>query len=76
MNSDILSKFTTLITVFFGFIAAFAWNDLIQLGFSSLFPNPDPIIEMIGYAVIMTILALVVAVIMGMLAKSASRRDL
>lgn len=76
MNSDIFSKIATLITVFFGFTAAFAWNDLIQLGFSYLFPNPDPFIGMIGYAVTMTILALFVAVIMGILARSANRRDL
>ena len=65
LKIEILDKMATLITAAFAFIAAFAWNETIkELVYEKLSDEEAPFI-VIGYAVLITILAVVVTVLIA-----------
>ena len=76
IHSEILDKIAVLAIAFCGFLAAFAWNDVIQAIIKDFFGPIPPPSAMIWYAVIMTVIAGVVTVCLGNLAKRAKRREL
>jgi len=70
MKNEILEKFTVLITSAFGLVAALAWNEAIK-GFLQQFG-----LEHYGpwvYAVIITILAVLITVLLGWIAERAKQ---
>jgi hypothetical protein len=76
IHSEILEKVALLVTVIFGFLAAFAWNNVISNVFIDFFSSYSPLSAMAWYAGIMTILALLGAIGMGYLSRKARRREL
>ncbi|MBP3385633.1 MAG: hypothetical protein IJV90_06550 [Candidatus Methanomethylophilaceae archaeon] len=57
---QLLETFASLITAAFGLVAALAWNDTIKLAVKMLFPTDSgEIYSMIVYALIVTILAVI-----------------
>jgi hypothetical protein len=62
MKIEILDKIAALITAAFGLIAALAWNGAIRAIFERLFGTADNITAMIVYAVIVTIIAVLVTI--------------
>ena len=57
---QLLETFASLITAAFGLVAALAWNDTIKLAVAQLFPHGNgEIYSMIVYALIVTILAVI-----------------
>ena len=73
MRKDVTEKLSALITAAFGLVAALAWNGAIQEIFKNLFGAQDTIIAMIIYAVIVTVIAVIITIWMG---KIAGRKKL
>ncbi|OGZ35117.1 MAG: hypothetical protein A3A94_00535 [Candidatus Portnoybacteria bacterium RIFCSPLOWO2_01_FULL_43_11] len=53
-------KIFTLILAGFGLVAALAWNDAIQSLFNFLFPKTNGIIGKFAYAIIITIIVVLI----------------
>jgi len=62
MKLEILDKIAALVTVAFGLVAALAWNGAIQAIFKHFFGTADSIPAMLVYAVVVTIIAVLVAI--------------
>ena len=70
LHKEILDKMAALITAAFGLVAALAWNDAIKAVFKEIFGTADAIGPMLAYAVIITIIAVILTVTV---ARAASR---
>lgn len=62
MKAEILDKIATLLTAAFGLIAALAWNGAIRAIFEAVFGSADNITAMLIYAVVVTIIAVLVTI--------------
>ena len=62
MKKDVIERLAALITAAFGLIAALAWNGAIQAIFKSVFGSADSIPAMLTYAVVVTIIAVLVTI--------------
>ena len=69
MNKDlkleILEKISTLVTAGLGLVAALAWNNAIKKLFEIIFGKQSELIAMFGYAVIVTIIVVLVTIKLG-----------
>jgi len=72
MKKQIIDKIATLITTAFGLVAALAWNGAIQAIFKEVFGTTEGIVSMLIYAVVVTIVAVMVTV---WIAKIADKED-
>jgi len=71
MNKDVIEKLAALITVAFGLVAALAWNDTIKAIFKQLFGTSEGVWSMLIYAVLVTIIAVIVTIQIGKAAAKA-----
>ena len=62
MKAEILDKIAALITAAFGLVAALAWNGAIRAIFEAIFGSADNITAMLIYAVVVTIIAVLVTI--------------
>jgi TRAP-type C4-dicarboxylate transport system permease small subunit len=62
MKAEILDKITALVTAAFGLVAALAWNGAIRAIFEAAFGSADNIPAMLIYAVVITIIAVLVTI--------------
>jgi TRAP-type C4-dicarboxylate transport system permease small subunit len=62
MKLEILDKIAALVTVAFGLVAALAWNGAIRAIFQHFFGTADSIPAMLVYAVVVTIIAVLVTI--------------
>ncbi|MDD5702174.1 MAG: DUF5654 family protein [Dehalococcoidales bacterium] len=62
MKVEVIEKIAVLITTAFGLVAALAWNEAIQTIFQAIFGTASSIPAMIGYAVVVTIIAVAVTI--------------
>jgi uncharacterized membrane protein YidH (DUF202 family) len=69
MKNEIVEKLVVLVTSAFGLVAALAWNDTIKLIITSIAGKPDSIWGSVIYALLVTVLAVVVTVYVSRLAK-------
>ena len=58
-QKEIFDKFAALITAAFGLVAALAWNDAIKAVFKEIFGTADAVLPMLIYAVIVTVLSVI-----------------
>ncbi|TRZ81270.1 hypothetical protein D4R86_02840 [bacterium] len=65
MKKEIVEKITALSTAAFGLVAALAWNGAIQAIFKKAFGATDGIVSMLIYAVVVTIVAVLVTIWIG-----------
>jgi len=65
MQKEVIEKVAALVTAAFGLIAALAWNTAIQEIFRIIFGDQSGVLAMIFYAVVVTIIAVVVTILMG-----------
>ncbi|MFH1391353.1 MAG: DUF5654 family protein [Candidatus Diapherotrites archaeon] len=65
----IFQRLVTLVTAAFGFVAALAWNDAIQALFIEFFGKPNTLLPMAVYAIIVTIVAVLVTLWLSQLAE-------
>ena len=62
MKVEVLDKIAALLTVAFGLVAALAWNGAIRAIFEAIFGTADNITAMLVYAVVVTIIAVLVTI--------------
>ena len=75
MRQDVIKALTALITAAFGLVAALAWNSAIQEIFAVLFGEQTGVYAMITYAVIVTIIAVIVTLGIGRAAAIAGVKE-
>ena len=71
MKMEILDKIAALLTVAFGLVAALAWNGAIRAIFERVFGSADNIPAMVIYAVVVTIIAVLVTIWIARVIKKA-----
>ncbi len=76
MQKEVIEKIAALITAAFGLIAALAWNEAIQEIFRLVFGEQSGVWAMIAYAVIITIIAVVVTIWIGRVAEKSTGKKL
>lgn len=76
MQKEVIEKIAALITAAFGLVAALAWNEAIQDIFRLAFGEQSGVWAMIAYAVIVTIIAVVVTIWVGRLSEKSTGRKL
>jgi MFS-type transporter involved in bile tolerance (Atg22 family) len=69
MQKEVSEKIAALILAAFGLIAGLAWNTAIQEIFRLIFGQQSDVLAMIAYAVIVTIIAVVVTIWIGRVAE-------
>jgi len=62
MRKEIIEKIASLIIAAFGLVAALAWNGAIQAIFKEVFGTAEGLIPMLVYAVVVTIVAVVITI--------------
>jgi len=62
MKIEVLEKIAALLTAAFGLVAALAWNGAVRAIFEHFFGTADNIPAMLIYAVIVTIIAVLVII--------------
>ena len=62
MRSEIIEKMAVLIITAFGLVAALAWNGAIQAIFVEFFGSAEGVGPMLVYAIIVTVIAVVVTI--------------
>lgn len=73
---EVMDKLTALIAAAFGLVAALAWNNAIQTLFVRIFgPTPNQLLAMMGYAVVVTIIAVLVTVWVGRITNRIKERE-
>ena len=71
LKTEILDKIAALVTAAFGLVAALAWNDAIKAIFKEIFGTSDAVGPMLIYAIIITIIAVVLTIIVARAASNA-----
>ena len=71
LKTEVLTQIAALLTVAFGLVAALAWNGAIQAIFKQVFGTADSITAQLSYAVIVTIIAVVVTIMIARSVASA-----
>lgn len=71
LREEVLTQIAALLTVAFGLVAALAWNGAIQAIFKQVFGTADSITAQLSYAVIVTIIAVVVTIMIARSVASA-----
>ena len=65
LKTEILDKISALVTAAFGLVAALAWNDAIKTIFKEVFGESNTIGPMVLYAVIVTIIAVILTIVVA-----------
>lgn len=65
LKQEILDKFGVLVTTAFGLVAALAWNDAIKTIFKEIFGEQSTVVPMLIYAIMVTIIAVILIVIVA-----------
>ena len=71
LKTEILDKISALVTAAFGLVAALAWNDAIKTVFKEVFGSADAIGPMLIYAILVTIIAVILTIIVARAAANA-----
>lgn len=69
LRAAFVKQFTTLVTTAFGLVAALAWNGAIQNLFQGIFGTASETAALFSYAIIVTIIAVVVIFYVSRLAE-------
>ena len=75
LKREIIEKLSTLITSAFGFVAALAQNGAIRAISTQIFGTPEEIVPMLTYAVVVTIIAVVVTIWMARIAEKLKIKE-
>jgi len=73
LKVEILDKISTLVAASLGFVAAFAWNDTFKTLLLSGMSEEDKPIVLIGYAMLVTIIAVGLMIVIARAAGKARR---
>ena len=62
---QLLETFASLITAAFGLVAALAWNDTIKAVIKEAFGTEDDLVGMVVYAIIVTVIAVIMTLLIS-----------
>lgn len=62
LKDEVLTQIAALLTAAFGLVAALAWNGAIQALFKQVFGTTDSLSAQLSYAIIVTIIAVIVTI--------------
>lgn len=68
---EVIDKLAALVTAAFGLVAALAWNSAIQAVFKEIFGEQSSIPAMLGYAIFVTVIAVIFTLWIGFVANKA-----
>ena len=71
LKVEVIEKMAALLTAAFGLVAALAWNGAILAIFKAVFGTADSIPALLAYAVIVTIIAVIVIIWIARAAEKA-----
>jgi hypothetical protein len=71
LQAEVVEKIAALLTAAFGLVAALAWNGAIQAIFVAVFGEAGNIAAMLGYAIVVTVIAVLVTIWIGRVAEKA-----
>lgn len=71
MKGEVTDKIAALVTAAFGLVAALAWNGAIITIFKKIFDGQETIASMLIYAVLVTIIAVLMTIWVGRAAARA-----
>ena len=74
LKVEVLEKIAALITVAFGLVAALAWNEAIKAIFKEVFGSGESIAPMLIYAILVTIIAVILTIIVARAASKAKAK--
>ena len=74
LKTEVLDKISALVTAAFGLVAALAWNDAIKTIFKEVFGESNTIGPMVLYAVIVTIIAVILTIIVARAVANAKNK--
>ena len=74
MRNEVIEKLAALVTIAFGLVAAMAWNSTIQSAFVVFFGTAQTILANIIYAVLVTVIAVVVTIWVGRVAEKVKKK--
>ena len=74
MKSEVIEKIAALVTAAFGLVAALAWNGAIQAIFKKVFGTSEGIGAMLTYAIVVTIIAVLVTIWIGRVSERAKSK--
>ena len=75
LKVEILDKIAALVTAAFGLVAALAWNEAIKAIFKEIFGTAEAIVPMLTYAIVVTIIAVILTIIVARAASKAIARS-
>ncbi len=75
LKVEVLDKIAALVTVAFGLVAALAWNEAIKAVFIEIFGSADAIGPMLIYAIVVTIAAVILTIIVARAASNAKANN-
>ncbi|MDG6257551.1 MAG: DUF5654 family protein [Methanomicrobiaceae archaeon] len=71
VHAEVIDKIAALLTAAFGLVAALAWNGAIQAIFAAVFGEAQNIMALLLYAIIVTVIAVIVTIWIGRIAGEA-----
>lgn len=71
---EVIDKLAALVTAAFGLVAALAWNSVIQEIFKTIFGEQSSIPAMVGYAVFVTVIAVIFTLWIGFVSNKAKEK--
>lgn len=74
LHIQAIEKISALLTAAFGFIAALSWNNAITALFTMVFGTPNALVPQLAYAVLVTIIAVVVTIWISRILAAAKRK--
>jgi cell division protein FtsX len=74
MKEIMIDKLSALAAAAFGLVAALAWNNAIQEVFKQFFGTAQTLWAMIGYAALVTVIAVLITIWIGKLAEKAKTK--
>jgi len=75
MKSEVIEKMASLITAAFGLVAALAWNGAIKAIFAQVFKDAEGLTQMLIYAVLVTILAVLATLWIGKASAKSKKEE-
>jgi len=75
MRNEVIEKIAALATAAFGLVAALAWNGAIQAIFKKVFGSAEGIGPMLVYAIVITIIAVIVTLWIGKASEKAKSKE-
>jgi hypothetical protein len=75
MKSEVIEKIAALLTAAFGLVAALAWNGAIKAIFLEVFGESEGVGPMLVYAVLVTIIAVIVTIQIGKASDRAKKKE-